>query len=195
MAARHRRLIYYQVVVRQTSHGDSRFGENDGPAVVGHTVYDEDRFALEVISQLLAGQGGRLFLELRDRRSLAYAVSSVNVEGVAPGYFGIYIATAPEKFGEARSGILEELERLLQAPPEAGELERARRCLIGNFAIDQQRNAAHAAHIALDSLYGQGTQAYREFPERIAEVTSEDVLRVARRVIDLDAYTLAAVRP
>ncbi len=161
----------------------------------GLTVRDEDRYALDVITQLLAGQGGCLFLELRDRRSLAYAVTAVNVEGVAPGYFGVYIATAPEKFDEARLGVLEELERLIQAPPKEGELERARRCLIGNFAIDQQRNAVHAAHAALDSLYSLGAEAYRGYPEHIAAVTAEDILRVARRVVDLDAYTLAAVRP
>ena len=161
----------------------------------GLTVHDEDRFALEVISQLLAGQGGRLFLELRDRRSLAYTVNAVNVEGVAPGYFGVYIATAPEKLDEARQGLLDELKRVVDAEPGSDELERAKRYLIGNFAIDQQRNAVHAAHVALDSLYGLGPAAYRELPERVAAIDREAVLRVARRVIDLDAYTLAVVKP
>jgi zinc protease len=122
----------------------------------GLTVRDEDRYALEVISQVLAGQGGRLFLELRDRRSLAYTVNAVNVEGVAPGYFGVYIATAPEKFEAARQGLLEELTRLLESPPDEAELDRARRYLAGSFVIDDQRNAAHAAHLSLDVLYGLG---------------------------------------
>ncbi len=161
----------------------------------GLTVDDEDRYALEVISQLLAGQGGRLFLELRDRRSLAYALNAVNVEGVAPGYFAVYIATAPEKYEEARSGLLEQLARLAASPPDEGELDRARRYLAGAFAIDRQRNAAHAAHVALDALYGLGADASRDHPARIASVSKDDVLRVAQRVIDLDAYTLAAVRP
>jgi zinc protease len=161
----------------------------------GLTVCDEDRFVLEVISQLLAGQGGRLFLELRDRRGLAYTVNAVNVEGLAPGFFGVYIATAPEKLDEARSGLLDELARVVDAPPGAAELERAQRYLTGNFAIDQQRNAVHAAHVALDSLYGLGPEASRAFPERIASVTRDDVLRVARRVIELNAYTLAVIRP
>ncbi|HKJ24542.1 MAG TPA: pitrilysin family protein, partial [Myxococcota bacterium] len=66
----------------------------------GLTVHDPDRFALEVLAQLLAGQGGRLFLELRDRRSLAYSVSAMNVEGLAPGFFATYIATSPERLAE-----------------------------------------------------------------------------------------------
>jgi len=161
----------------------------------GVTISDPDRFALEVIVQLLAGQGGRLFLELRDRRSLAYTVSASNTEGIAPGYFTVYIATAPEKLDEARAGMFEELEKLLQQPPNDAELERAKRYLIGNHAIGLQRNAAYAGLISLNALYGLGPDADREFPAQISAVDKDEVLRVARRIIDLDAYTLAVVRP
>jgi zinc protease len=161
----------------------------------GLTVHDDDRFALEVISQLLAGQGGRLFLDLRDRQGLAYTVNAMNVEGLAPGYFGVYIATAPEKLDDARRGLLEGLETLVQSPPSGAELDRARRHLIGNFAIDQQRNAVHAAHAAINARYGLGANAEREYPGRIAGVSAEDTLRVARRVVDLSTYTEALVHP
>ncbi len=161
----------------------------------GITVADEDRFALEVITQLLSGQGGRLFLELRDRRGLAYAVHAGNLEGLAPGHFTVYIATAPEKLDEARAGLLEELARVRETPPAEAELERARRYLIGNFVIDQQRSAVRAAHVALDSLYGLGPDSARRYPEQIAAVTRDDVLRAARRIIKLDAYTEAVIRP
>ncbi|MBW2692965.1 MAG: insulinase family protein [Deltaproteobacteria bacterium] len=161
----------------------------------GVTISDPDRFTLEVIVQLLAGQGGRLFLELRDRRSLAYTVSANNSEGVAPGHFTVYIATAPEKLDEARAGMFEELEKLLQQAPSDEELERAKRYLIGNHAIGLQRNAAHAGLISLNSLYGLGPDADRAFPEQVAAVDKDEILRVARRIIDLNTYTLAVVRP
>ncbi len=161
----------------------------------GVSVDDPDRHALELISQLLAGQAGRLFLELRDRRSLAYSVSAMNIEGAEPGFFAVYIATAPDKVDDARRGILEELERLLHEPPDEQELARTRRNLLGNFVIDQQRNTAIAAQMALDGLYGLGPDAHLRYPDEIAAVTREDVLRVARRILRLDAYTLALVRP
>jgi len=161
----------------------------------GLTVQDEDREALELIAQLLGGQGGRLFLELRDRNGLAYSVSALNVEGVAAGFFATHIATAPEKFEEAKRGMLEELRRITESPPSDDELLRAQRFLVGNFAIEQQRSAVRALHVALDARYGLGPDADRDYPNRIQQVTKEDVLRVARRVIDLDGYTLAAVRP
>jgi zinc protease len=159
----------------------------------GIRVDDDDRFALEVLSQLLAGQGGRLFLELRDRKGLAYSVNAASIEGVAPGYFALYIATAPERLEEARAGLLDELRRSVDAPPTPEELERARRHLVGTFAIDQQRNAAHAAQMALNGLYGLGADQSFRYPEQVEAVSGEDVLRAARRIIDLDAYSEAVV--
>ena len=159
----------------------------------GLTVDDPDRYGLDVLSQVLAGQGGRLFLELRDKQGLAYSVSAVNVEGVAPGFFSVYIATAPEKLDDAQKGILSELERLVDAAPSEDELARARRYLTGSFAIDGQRNSNHAAHVALDSLYGLGPNAHYSYAEKISAVTDDDVLRIARRVLRLDAYAVSLV--
>jgi zinc protease len=161
----------------------------------GLTLDDPDRYTLELISQMLAGQGGRLFLELRDRQSLAYTVSASNVEGIAPGYFSIYIATAPDKIDRARAGIDEEIERLLTERPDPAELARAIRYGTGSFAIDAQRSHSRAAHIALDSIYGLGPDNADRYPEELAKVTPDDVLRVAQRVFRLDAITVSSVRP
>ena len=161
----------------------------------GICVDDDDRFALEVLSQLLAGQGGRLFLELRDRKGLAYSVNAVSIEGVAPGYFALYIATGPERLEQARAGLLDELRRSIDTAPSQDELERARRHLVGSFAIDQQRNSSHAAQMALNSLYGLGADASHTYPARLEAVTRDDVLRAAQRIIDLDRYTEAVVKP
>ncbi len=161
----------------------------------GLTVHDEDRESLEVVAHILGGQGGRLFGELRDRQGLAYSVSALNVEGVAEGFFATHIATAGEKFEEARRSMLEELRRITESPPSEDELLRAQRYLVGNFAIDQQRSSARALHVALDARYGLGPDADRDYPDRIRRISREDVLRVAQRVIDLEACTFAAVRP
>jgi zinc protease len=160
----------------------------------GVSVADDDRFVLELISQLLAGQSGRLFLELRDRQGLAYSVTATSVEGLAPGYFAVYIATSPEKLDVARAGLLDQLQRLVDSAPRDAELEAARRHLIGNFAIDRQRNAVHAAQASLNALYGLGADASNSYPERIGAIGGKDVLRVAQRIVRLDAYCEAVVR-
>ncbi len=107
----------------------------------GARVNDDWRRALEVLSTLLSGQGGRLFLELRDKRSMAYSVSSVSLEGVDPGYFAVYMGTSPEKVGAAIEGIARELKRLLEEPFAESELSRAREHLIGTHEVSLQRRA------------------------------------------------------
>ena len=159
----------------------------------GLDVHDPDRHTLEVLCQILSGQGGRLFLELRDRKSLAYSVSATNVEGLAPGFVAVYIATAPEKLDEARAGIFDELRRALDAKPGEAELERARRSLLGSFAIDRQKSAVRALQLALDTRYGLAGDFDVDYPARIRAVSADDTLRVARRLFDLAAHTEAVI--
>ena len=52
----------------------------------------------------------------------------------------------------------------------------------------------HAAHASLNALYGLGADASSAYPERIGAISGKDVLRVAQRIVRLDAYTEAVVR-
>jgi zinc protease len=160
----------------------------------GVALTDPDLPALDVLTQLLAGQGGRLFLELRDRRSLAYSVTAFSIEGLDPGSFGLYIASAPEKLEESIAGLRGELEKILNDPIEEAEIERARAYLIGSHAVSLQRFATQASLMSLDELYGMEATHHLGYGGRIEAVTQEDVKRVARRIIDLDAPLLAIVK-
>jgi zinc protease len=161
----------------------------------GLTLFDPDRHALEVLSTVLSGMGGRLFTELRDRRSMAYSVTSLAVEGLDPGYFAVYIGTSADKREAAEAGMETELRKVLDERVTPAELDRARAHLVGTHEIGLQRNAARAALLALDTAYGLGLDNFERYPEHIQAVTAEDVQRVARRVIQLDRATVAVVGP
>ncbi len=161
----------------------------------GVTVRAPERHALEVLSSVLSGQGGRLFLELRDKRSLAYSVSSFSVEGLDPGYFGVYMGTSAEKVKEALAGIRDELARVAKSPIAPEELERAQRYLVGAHAIGLQRNSARAAIIAYDSAYGLGPDNYARYGAQIHAVTAPEVQDVARRLLEPSRAALAILGP
>jgi zinc protease len=162
---------------------------------LGTTVTDPDKYALDVMSTILAGQGGRLFLELRDRQGLAYTVTSFTFEGIDPGYIGVYMGTSPEKVGRAMSGVRSELQRIRREPASAEEIERAKRNLVGGYEIDLQRAGAQAAQLAFNERYGLGVEEYHAYPEKILAVTVEDVQRVARKYLRLQRPVIALVRP
>ncbi len=49
--------------------------------------------------------------------------------------------------------------------------------------------------MALDALYGSGPDANQRYTAAIEAVGREDILRVAQRIVTLDAYTEALVEP
>lgn len=161
----------------------------------GARVTDDWRRPLEVLSTLLSGQSGRLFIELRDKRSMAYSVSSTTLEGVDPGYFAVYMATSPEKVDAALAGMREELQKLKDVRVGDDELLRARRYLVGTQQIGLQRNGARAATMALDACYGLGPEKYLRYADEMESVTADDVLEVAHRVLDFGKETLVTVGP
>jgi zinc protease len=161
----------------------------------GARLSDPERFPLEVLSAVLSGQGGRLFIELRDKKSLAYSVTSFSMEGVDPGYFGVYIGCGPAKLSEALSGIRAELARVRESAPSADELTRARTHLIGTHAIGLQRNSARAAACAFDECYGLGADASARYAGQVAAVTAEDVLAAAQRFLNPSVEVIALVAP
>ncbi len=158
------------------------------------TISDPDLPALDVLTQILSGQGGRLFLELRDKQSLAYSVTAFDLEGVDPGIWGVYIAGEPAKLGEMQSGIERELRRIVDGPIPDEELARAKAYLIGSQAVSLQRFGTQASLLSLDSLYGLGATYHLDYDDRIAAINVDDVKRVAKRVIRLDAPVIAVVR-
>lgn len=162
---------------------------------LGTTIYDNDRYPLEVLEAALDRQGGRFFRELRDRKGLAYATSFFSVLGLERGYIGAYIATSPSKEEEAVAAIMGILKEVRERGISQKELQEAKAYIIGNHAISLQSYLSLASDIAPDERYGLGADFYQRYPNLIEGVTSEDVLRVARRYLLLDACAIVTVRP
>jgi len=161
----------------------------------GTTIKSKDRYSLTVLNNILAGQGGRLFLTLRDQMGLAYVVSSVNQEGVEPGFFAVYMGTEPAKVNIAIAGIKDELSKVTKSMVTADELERAKQYIVGSYELDSQRNSTLASAYAFNQLYGLGVDEVERYPKNIMSVTRKDVLEAAQRHIDLTAPVLSIITP
>jgi zinc protease len=159
----------------------------------GTHLLSPDRYPLRVIDAILSRQGGRLFLELRERQALAYAVHAFSTEGLAPGAFGIYIGTDPSKVEQALAAALAELRRLREEPVDARELDQAKKYLVGSYEISLQSNAAQAEEAGFNELYGLGYDVRERYLEGIARVSADAVLEASQKYFDLDAYTVVVV--
>ncbi|MGE4107996.1 MAG: M16 family metallopeptidase [Bacteriovoracia bacterium] len=148
---------------------------------LGLRLTDEDRFALRLLQTLLGGQSGRLFIELREKKSLAYTVAPMSFEGMEKGYVGTYIACSPSKKQEAIDGIRTVLEKFAKQGPTAAEVARAKEFYLGRRAMDLQSDASLAAHFGLQKLYGIGPTPEAEIARRIQSVTGKQIQEVCRK--------------
>jgi len=121
--------------------------------LLGISFQHRDRYAMEVLDAALSGQGGRLFYELRDKESLAYALDFVGYPNLDPGFLGVYMGTHPDKLETAIEKVVKELKKVKEEGLTEGEVERAKRYLIGNFEIGLQTNGAQANQISFDELW------------------------------------------
>ena len=162
---------------------------------MGLDIKDNDKYALDIISAVMSGQGGRLFKELRDKQSLAYSVAFFSREYINNGFIGIYMGTKKENLDLAVEGVKNELKKLIQKGITKEELKRAKRYLIGSYEIGLQSFKAQASYLTFDEIFGLGFLNFLSYPEKIKSVTVDDTNRVIKRLINLNKYVLAIIKP
>jgi zinc protease len=163
-------------------------------AYLGPSSMDADYAAVRVLSAVLGGgMSGRLFLELRERRGLAYSVSALSSYRTGPGYVLAYLGTAPANAATAVSGVLGEVARVRTEPVSEHEVERAKAYLLGNLAMDRRTNARHAWYMAFFEVVGAGWEWVDRDARARKAATAEDGARAARRY--LGEPTVVVLRP
>lgn len=162
---------------------------------MGLSFEHKDRYALEVMCAVLSGQSGRLFADLRDKQSLAYALSCGSAEGMEPGHVIVHMACAFDKVQRACAGVMGHLQQLMDAPISSEELARAQQMLIGSHAIDLQRPGARAMTYATQELYGLGFDHHLQAAARIEAVDSAAVMNVAKRHLQRERLIEVVVGP
>jgi zinc protease len=160
---------------------------------LGTTLSDPDRYALEILDQVLSGQSGRLFAELRDRRSLAYSLSSFSLLGLDTGAFGVYIGTSPDRREEAVKELWSQIYRVRSEPISPAELERARNVLVSNYRLGLQSNGARAMEMALNETYGLGLDFADRYPALLEATSAALVQNAARRYLQPERYVMVTV--
>ncbi len=152
-----------------------------------------DVYVLRVISSILSGQSGRLFMNLRDRQSLAYTVAPIEMFGPEPGYFAVYIATENSKIDKAIKEIRRELLDLKLNIVDEDELLRAKNFLIGRHAIAMQSFSDQASNMALDELFGVGYNSIFNYSNNIMSISPRDIIDVANRYFIDNGENIAVV--
>ena len=163
--------------------------------IPGLPIGHPDRYALGLMNVILGeGMSSRLFVELREKRGLAYDVhSSLNLFRDC-GSLTVYCGVEPQKGETAVSAVLEQLQGLLTNIPES-ELDKARELSKGRTLLRMEDSRSVAMWMgAQEKLMGK-VRTVDEVVELLDAVTIEDIERVAGDLIREDRLNLAVVAP
>ena len=161
----------------------------------GVSMFDDDRHALSLLSVVLGGSmGSRLFEEVREKRGLAYAISSYSRQYRDCGALSIASGAEPKRSAEALQVIMTELARARDGVTEE-ELVRAKELSKGRLLLRMEESRAVASSIGIQELLKGEVRTVDEMVKQVDAVTTEDVVRVARRALRPEKLAVAVVGP
>lgn len=156
---------------------------------------DPDYDVARVMNHMLGGGGFSSLLteEIREKRGLTYGVYSYLRPMSRSGLWLGGLSTSNNKAAEALSVLKETIDRFREEGPDQAQLDKAKANINGAFPLRFTSNSAIARLLVAIQRYDLGQDYMVKRPQQIGAVTSDDVRRVARRLLDLDRLTVVAV--
>jgi predicted Zn-dependent peptidase len=155
---------------------------------------DPDYFALEMMNQVLGGgASARLFLNLREDKGYTYGAYS-NISSFK--YRGAFQANTEVRTDVTKGSmdeLIHEIRRIREEKVPADEFERARRTIIGGWALQLEFPQSVLQDVIVQKLYQLPADYWDTYPQQIAAVTPDDVQRVAQKYLDPGRLQIIAV--
>jgi zinc protease len=160
---------------------------------VGILRNSPDYIPVSVLNVLLGGYfNSRINLNLREVHGYTYGARSAFDARIAPGPFVVSTEVRTEVTTRAVEEIVSEITRLTveQIPEE--ELRMVKNYMIGNFPLQIETPQQVAGRVATLVLYGLEHDYWDTYREKLSEITSVDLYRIAREYLHPSQLVIAA---
>ncbi|PBB51977.1 MULTISPECIES: pitrilysin family protein [Mesorhizobium] len=150
---------------------------------------DPEFYAAQLINDILGGSPftSRLFQEVREKRGLAYGVSS-SLEGRQhSNTLVVTTSTHADRAAETLDLIRQVIKELVDTGPTAAELEASKKYLIGAYAISNLGSSrAISATLLRLQLDKRGIDYIQHRPALIEQVTLDQVRAAAKKLLSAE---------
>lgn len=156
-------------------------------------LYSKDYPKLCVLNNVLGASGlsSRLFVELRDKKGLAYTVRSSYKTMKHGSLIMLYIGTEPTNIKKSLEGFRYEIERLIKDPPRKDELQGAIENYIGKFKyFYTQTNSQIAGANGWNWIMNLGFDFHTVILDEIKKVTRDDIIECTDKYLLKDPVTV-----
>jgi zinc protease len=163
---------------------------------VGISRTHPDHIPLTVLNALLGGKfTSRINLNLRERHGYTYGATSRFSSRQGPGPFAVQAAVETASAAAAAREVLHEMRRVREELVEPEEITETAGYIVGVFPYSLQTVGDVTRRLEILNVFGLPDDYYDHYLERIAAVTREDVLEMARRHLDPERIAVVAVGP
>lgn len=185
----------------QTSPKVSIFHKKTDQAnlVLGVEAYsrrDPRRYIARLLGIILGeGMSSRLFIQVRERRGLAYHVNAAHDSYIDTGAFVVYAGLKLEKIEEGLKVIKNELEQISNKKVSANELKKAKEIERGRLALRSESTNFLAEHFGTEYVLDGDLEPFDEYLKKIDSISAKDILVVARDLLKPQNYNLQIIAP
>ena len=137
----------------------------------------------------------RLFQEIRERRGLAYSVYSFISSHVDTGMFGFYVGVDPKRAQETTQLVLNEIDKLKDAPVEVSELKDAMEYTKGSLLLASESVDNQMVRSAQNEIHFGDDMAIQAIIEKIEAVTADEIRDLANELFNRNQMTLTLLGP
>lgn len=164
--------------------------------VRGYHALHKDRFALSLLSIILGGyMSSRLWLEIREKRGLAYYIHAVCEFATDTGFFGINAGIDNKRIEEAIKTILAEFKNVSLKGVTTKELIKAKNYVKGSTHLALESSDSVADFLAGQEVIKEEILTPEQFFNKIDDVSRQDIKRVAKDIFRPEKLNLALIGP
>lgn len=152
---------------------------------------DERRWALYLLNNILGGPAlnSRLSLQLRERHGLVYTVDSAMTCYSDVGLWTVYFGCDQHDVKRCLRMVRQELDRLMDKPLSATQLNAAKRQLEGQLAIACDNREQFVLDNARNYLHTGHERRLEDIVRHIDSLTPQDLQMTAQQVFNPDGIT------
>jgi predicted Zn-dependent peptidase len=143
----------------------------------------DDRYAAYILNTVLGGSmSSRLFQNIREKRGLAYSISSGVTAYSDAGILTVYAGTGVDTIDEVVRLTMDEFRRLIGEPLPDEELRRSKDHLKGSLMLSLENTGSRMSHLARQEIYFGRHFTLDEIMAGIEDVEKDDVQRIAGEI-------------
>lgn len=167
--------------------------------IIGNRAYHrnhKDRYALGILAIILGGNmSSRLFIEVRERRGLAYSVHTGGESYQDCGYIATQAGVEHKNLEKTIDVILKEYKKIATEKVSQKELKKAKDFLKGRGVMGFEASDEVAMFYVDQEINKEKILNLKEVFAKINAVTAEDILRVAKDVFQNKKLNCAIIGP